>query len=261
VSCWLTIPSARPPEEAEKVLKLWRAQGYRIALWRDDGLLEGKHAGAFGEYPYQLVMSGPYPGYSRAVNTLIAEVELQDPDAEWFVIGGDDVEPDPSHSAEEIARETFNYFDGRAAEKYFRGPGPGAPPHGEGLAGTFGVMQPTADAFADRSIEKIAGSAWVGREFCRRMYGGNGPLFSEYTRFFMDQELQEVAIKYGVFQQRPDLLHFHRWYGRASDDLHSETKPAELPEHLKHQEKMWQPEKQLFYRRQRAGFPGSEPIA
>jgi hypothetical protein len=251
VSVWVCVPSARPVHEVESWAADWLAHGYRVALWRDT------------PEPIRgcLVACGEYPGYSVAANRLIKDTLNRCSDCDWVVIGGDDVSCDQGHSAEEIARETFNYFDGRAAEKYFRGSGPGAPPHGGGLAGTFGVMQPTADAFADRSIEKIAGSAWVGREFCRRMYGGNGPLFSEYTRFFMDQELQEVAIKYGVFQQRPDLLHLHRWYGRASDDLHSETKPAELPEHLKHQEKMWQPEKQLFYRRQRAGFPGSEPIA
>ena len=35
-------------------------------------------------------------------------------------------------------------------------------------------MQPTGDRFAQGQIDRIAGSAWIGREFARRAYGGNG---------------------------------------------------------------------------------------
>jgi hypothetical protein len=35
MSVWYCIPSKRPPEEAEKCLKLWRERGYKIALWVD----------------------------------------------------------------------------------------------------------------------------------------------------------------------------------------------------------------------------------
>jgi hypothetical protein len=251
VSVYLTIPSARPPEEAEKVLKLWRERGYKIALWCDPP--ESAHVARLNDRT-QVFVHHPYPGYSAAVNNLIKGVMNTDPTAEWFIIGGDDVEPDPNHSAEDIAAQTCAHFGGAVGgiignierNPFYR---------------TFGVMQPTGDRFAQGSIDKIAGSAWIGRSFCKRAYSGQGPLWPEYHRFFQDQELQEVAIKLGVFQQRPDLVHFHHWYGRATSDLYSETKPAELPPHLKEQEKLWQSEKALFYRRQRAGFPGSEPIA
>ena len=35
MSVWFAIPSARPPAEAIPTLDKWRAQGYKIALWRD----------------------------------------------------------------------------------------------------------------------------------------------------------------------------------------------------------------------------------
>jgi hypothetical protein len=245
MSVWLTIPSARPPEEAERCLKLWRERGYKIALWIDKPHKFPASCDLGTAAP-----SGGYPGYSVAVNWLIRKVTKEDPQAEWFIIGGDDVEPDPSHSAEEIAIDCRMRFYAQVGTREAR------------LATeTFGVMQPTGDRFAGGSIDKIAGSAWIGREFARRMYGGNGPLWPEYTRFFMDEELQLVAQKYGVFQQRPDLIHLHRHYMRESEDIKSNAVYTEIPAHLKAQEALWNPEKAIFQKRRAEGFPGSEPIA
>jgi hypothetical protein len=265
VSVWLTIPSARPPEEAEKVLKLWRERGYGIAL-----VVDTPEDAKAKESMADIVISSPvgYRGYSKSVNALIALV-MTDPANDWFIIGGDDVEPDPNHSAEEIARQTTTHFGVERLDfrptyiQVEQDPAKEMTMEVEAIPySTFGVMQPTGDRFANGSIDKIAGSAWIGREFARRMYGGKGPLWPEYTRFYMDEELQQVAQKYGVFQQRRDLIHLHHWYGRATEALDSETIPVkELPAHLREQEKLFQPEKQLFLRRQRAGFPGSEPIA
>ena len=250
MSVWYCIPSARPPEEAEKVLKLWRERGYKIALWRD---AKDHPFGRVGSnHLIQLITGGPYPGYAASVNKLIAFVMGNDPSAEWFVTGGDDVEPDLNHTAEGIAEECSAHFGWHGNPKAF-GIIPGA------AYSTAGVMQPTGDRFASGSIDKICGSPWMGREFCLRMYGGKGPFWPEYTRFFMDEELQLVAQKYGVLWQRPDLIHLHRWYGRADKSLTSGTRPTSPPEHLKHQEARWNPEKEIFERRRAAGFPGSEP--
>src|SRR5580658_7739496 len=101
MSVWVTIPSARPPEVVAEWAKAWRERGYKIALWRDD-LPDG-----FPEAEFTLC--GVYPGYAQAVNRLIAQL-LTNPHFEWAVIGGDDVFPDPDHSAEEIAKQCGDYF-------------------------------------------------------------------------------------------------------------------------------------------------------
>jgi len=239
MSTWLAIPSKRPPEEAEKVLKLWRERGYKLAVYRDHTDPE------LADLDMQIVGCTPYPGYAMAVNSLCQHIMLEDPQAEWICTGGDDVEPDANHSAEEIAQECSHNFSSN-----------------DGLgtmwkAGTFGVMQPTGDPWSDtqgRIIERIAGSPWMGREFCRRMNGGQGPLWPEYTHCFEDEELQCVAQKLGVFWQRPDLVHKHNNWARTPN-----AKPpaflaeANSPQH-------WAKYKALFERRKAGGFPGSNPI-
>jgi hypothetical protein len=273
LSCWLTIPSARPPAEAKRTLQLWKDQGYKVALWLDTPELE-----TFADYS---ITCQTYPGYSSAVNQLIAQLIANYPNAEWFCVGGDDVEPDPNHTADAIAQQCSKHFEDQAWPKHWHWPSgktleqakADGSAHQEKQAlwsaelakiySTFGVMQPTGDRFANGSIDKICGSAWIGREFAQRMYQGNGPLWHEYTRFWMDEELQAVAIQYGVFQQRRDLIHLHRWYGRASGAIDSGTVTTEPPAHLAHQEKLFQPERDIFNRRKHARptpFPGSEPI-
>lgn len=241
------------------MLKLWRERGYKIALWRDPckctGSLPFKVCAHQPDVDTLIVY--PYLGYSRAVLYLINRVCGIDMQAKWFIIGGDDTEPDPNHTAEEIARQCGEHFGILKYMDPIRMP-----------LSTFGVMQPTGDRFAEvcgvAMIEKVAGSAWIGREFARRMYGGNGPLWPEYTRFFMDEELQEIAIQYGVFQQRRDLIHLHRHYMRESDAIDSPAIRTEIPDHLKAQESKWKEEQGIFSKRKHARpapFPGSEPIA
>ncbi len=118
-------------------------------------------------------------------------------------------------------------------------------------------MQPTGDPWSDtkgRIIERIAGSPWIGREFCRRMNGGAGPLWQEYTHCFEDEELQCVAQKLGVFWQRPDLTHKHNhWMRKPNAKVPPHLAEATSPQH-------WAKFKALFEIRKRAGFPGHEPI-
>lgn len=257
MSVWLTIPSARPPEEAEKVLKLWRERGYKIALWRDDLESYNMDAGV-------LQSQSSYPGYAVAVNTLIAHVISQDPEAEWFVVAGDDIEPDLNHSAEEIAAQCSEHF----WERYKQD---GIVPEYRSQP-TFGVMQPTGDRWGDSGAsrarygegrgayaDRVCGSAWIGSEFAQRMYQGNGPLFPGYEHMFVDEELQEVAIKMGVLWQRRDLIQLHQHWGRTHDG--SPIVEAKIPEHLQkwNSKQHWNESKKLFEERKRAGFPGHEP--
>ena len=265
---WLCIPSARPPGEAEKVLSKWRAQGYKIALWLDftlDGPANLEKVLKYDDVADVIVGDGAigYPGYAKAVNAVIADRLIRDPEAEWFVIGGDDTEPDMNHTAEEIARQCREYFAGRSGGARFDPKTVQMSVSEFEQSRTFGVMQPTGDRFANACIEKVAGSAWIGREFARRAYGGKGPLWPEYTRFFMDEELQEVATRWGVFHQRRDLIHLHRHYMRESDALDAGAIRTEIPEHLKAQEVKWKAEQDIFNKRKHARptpFPGSEPI-
>lgn len=253
MSVWYCIPSKRPPEEAEKVLKLWRERGYKIALWCDtvDDAI-AKHPD-FGFAPNA---GESYPGYACAVNMLVRIALAGEPDAEWFVTGGDDIEPDANHSAEEIARECNWHFSLEA----YRNGGHEAKPN------TFGVMQPTGDRYGSDErhigepgsayIDRVCGSPWMGREFCRRMYQGNGPLFEGYFHMGEDEELQHVAKKLGVLWQRPDLIHFHRHWARARKDV------ADMPAFLEraNSAKEWRAYKELFAARLAAGFPGHEPL-
>jgi len=248
MSVWLTIPSKRPPEEAERVLKLWRERGYKIALLRD-GL--------------------SYGGYALSVNQLICAVRRVDPAARWFVAAGDDVEPDLNHSADETAQQCEDYFleqsrGGRIwdLEARIRTQG----------GATFGVMQPTGDRWGDTPesrklyghdrgayIDRVAGSAWIGLEFVQRAYCGKGPLWPGYFHMFADEELQEVATRFGCFLQRRDFTQVHRHWGRGPEGNANQPQGAvKMPEFLKKANDGFGEARRLFDARKAAGFPGSE---
>jgi hypothetical protein len=228
MKAWFCIPSARPATEANQVLGRWRERGYGVALWLDS-------EAAARECNFRLVGLGQYPGYAAAVNLLAKEVLAMDPECEWIVAGGDDTEPDDLRSPEQIAGECREHF-----------------------GGTFGVMQPTGDRWADGSIDRIAGSPWMGREWCMRANGGQGPLWPEFTHMFVDECLQQTAIRCGAFWQRRDVVHFHRHYLREGDGVKGRPAPAHLrrwstPQHWK--------EMQAIYHRLRAqSFAPCMPI-
>jgi hypothetical protein len=241
-SVWYCIPSKRPPEEASLVLEKWKQQGYKIALWLDE------HPGDALPPCHRFMAMGTYPGYAAAVNGLIRSLIAVEPDAQWFVTGGDDVQPDMNHSAEEIAAQCNAYFHDLHINRTC-----------EHASETFGVMQPTGDKWGDRNgpyIERVCGSPWMGREFCRRMYQGRGPLCEDYFHMFEDEELQHVATKLGVLWQRPDLIHLHNHWGRknaSAGDMPKFLERANSPEE-------WRKARELFILRQQTGFPGHEPL-
>jgi len=279
MSVWVCVPSKRPPAEVEKWAQAWTRQGYHIAVWIDVQTRDEHQrysdwlwniVSKEGAQPHNtLVISDQgYPGYAKATNALIRD-RLEVPNARWFVIGGDDVFPDTTKRADEIAQECEQYFVGLHA-------GRDLVQHGKYRArdeaerlGTFGVMQPTGDRWGDSEqsrdqygenrgayIDRIAGSAWIGREFALRINGGNGPLWPEYFHMFPDEELQCVAEKLGVFWQRPDLTQIHQHWARGDNRTRAEHMPAFLteansPEH-------WDTYKRLFESRKAAGFPGHE---
>lgn len=268
MSVWFCIPSARPAEEANRVLELWHERGYKIALYFDScppmgTVCRGERVDGcavirdFRQLPYDHYAHGygSYPGYAKAVNNLISNVMKLDPDAEWFVTGGDDTEPDPNHTAEEIANQCSEHFE---RETESSRPGDRAWGHA-----TFGVMQPTGDRFAGGSIDRIAGSPWIGREFALRVNGGQGPYWPEYTHMFVDEEIMQVALKLGVFWQRPDLVHLHHHFMRKSTALDSVAVSKPIPAHLveANSQAHWNRYQSLFLKRKAQGFPGHEPVS
>ena len=115
----------------------------------------------------------------------------------------------------------------------------------------------------------------MGREFCRRINQGRGPLWPEYKHMFVDEELQHVAIKYGILLQRPDLIHLHHHFTRESAALNSrgvavveggielyggskKPRPAFLDE--ANSGAHWSKYKGIFLSRKAAAFLGSEPL-
>jgi hypothetical protein len=213
MSVWLCIPSKRPPEQVEPVLAKWREMGYRVAVQRDqcEAPPPGwkREDGGYELWNDTYVHWRPYVGYAEAVNHLAKEILEYDPECDWIVAAGDDTLPDPNKSAEEIEFECSGYFCGGycmidGKERLGMGP-------------TFGVMQPTGDPWSDRQgriIERVAGSPWLGREWCLSANGGRGPLWPEFFHMFADETLQCVAQQLGVFWQRPDLTHLHNHWGR-----------------------------------------------
>ena len=250
MSVWFAIPSKKPAAEAERTLWLWRNKGYRLAIWRDEG-----------DEPVEcdLLLIGPYPGYANAVNALCREILGRYRETEWIVSGGDDVEPDPNHTADEIAQECSEHF---TAHIEITRHGSLGPQFMENCP-TWGIMQPTGDRWGedasmpnvrpDRAAysDRVCGSPWLGAEFCRRMYGGQGPLWPGWTHMYEDEELQAVAERLGILWQRRDLTHFHRHYAR-------ERKP--MPEYMRQPNSEFAKWGKVFAERQAAGFPGHQPV-
>lgn len=265
MSVWFCIPSKRPVEELLPVLGLWAKQGYRLALWRDTGDEIDCADLPTTDGPSVILTSSHYPGYAAAVNAIVSEVIKRDPQGEWLVTGGDDVEPDANNTAEQIADSLNQHF-----------------------ASSWGVMQPTGDRWGDHRnthtftarpgpqkqmcsqcgrmqdnlihsigayIDRVAGSPWMGREWCLRANQGRGPLWPEYFHSGVDEELQHVATGLGVFWQRRDLIHLHQHWGRNPSVQNN------MPEFLKraNSAEEWYAYKKIFESRKAAGFPGSEP--
>jgi len=216
-SVYFAIPSKRPAVEAEQCLSKWRAMGYKLALWRDPG-----------DEPIEadLIISQPYAGYHVAVNTLCREIMALDLEAAFIVTGGDDMTPDPNKDPEDITAECLAHF-----------------------RGSFGVMQPIGDGWGDP--QRICGSPWMGREFCRRMYGGRGPFCEEYWHMWGDEEMHEICNARGILWNRGDISHYHHHWIREK---------KKQPHHLDFAVTCYEGLMPLFRQRKRNNFPGHEPI-
>lgn len=182
-------------------------------------------------------MTHEWEGYPKAVNRLCKYVLRQWTETLVCCSGGDDIEPDPTHSPEEIQRWFLDAMAGKDV-------------------GTYGILQPTGDIWADsqgRIIERIAGSPWMGRDWILKSYGGNGPISEDYWHYFEDEALQRAAQMQGVFWQRPDIIQQHNHWTR--DRRAGPQRPAFL---LKAQQ-MWESDQKAFARHLANGFKESLP--
>ncbi len=249
MSVWFCIPSIRPNGGT---IPTWRERGYNVAVLRQGEPIECELQ----------IPTGEYKGWAASVNILAKWVIEHDSSAEWIVSGGDDYEPDMAVGPNIISVQCTKYFG------LF-----GDPKISQPERMTLGVMQPTGDRWGDSPaaraqygenrgayIDRIAGSPWMGREWCKRAYQGQGPMFGGYKHMYADEELKEVAEKLGVYWARRDLGQLHRHWGRKPDgefasltDCPDFMQPYNTPQH-------WHESKKLFENRKAAGWPGSEPL-
>jgi hypothetical protein len=186
--------------------------------------------------------------------------------ADWFVTGGDDVLPDPNHSAEEIARQCSEHF-GECTDISDSGS------IGTLIKwGTFGVMQPTGHRYGEDPtnpnpalrtayIDRVAGSPWMGRSWCERINQGKGPLWPEFQHMHVDEALRAVAVKLGVYWERPDLIHFHNHWGLPHEgEKHGQA--SRMPEHLKkwNTPEHWRESKAILDRLKSEDFKSCLPL-
>ena len=152
---------ARPPIEVNTVLDKWRAMGYKTCVMRDGAPgPQDRFADEINEEIANQIDADwvycctKYPGYAQAVNTMALQILTDNPEVQWIVVAADDVHPDPTKRAEEIAEECSAHFWQRECDR-----GPGAPRCIQ-EASTFGVMQPTGDReFGDRMgpyVDRVA---------------------------------------------------------------------------------------------------------
>lgn len=221
MSVWFAIPSANY-QMAIKTLPKWRDQGYRIAIMLDEGapcpLLNA-----------DFVYSGTFRSWAIEVNHLARRIYLTNRNMTAVVTGGDDIYPCEDKTAHELEAEFLEHFPD-----------------------TFGIMQPVGDGFCGNG--QAAVSPWLGREWIRRGYGGQGPLYECYQHFCPDTELCAVARHLGIYWERPDVSQFHAHWTRLPQ---GERKPWA---HLDHAQASRQIDSQLFQARKATGFPGSAPL-
>lgn len=217
---FLAIPTASV-ENCRRNLPAWRKQGYLIALLRDratsnerDEILADK-----------VCWVDKYEGWAASVNHLCRTVIPAECDL--VVTGGDDMLPDPRHTAAEIAEQFVERF----------------PDSG-------GIMQPQGDTFLN--AQNYCGSPWIGRRWWESMYGGAGALCAAYRHNWADNELYWLARCSGKLWERTDLSQPHEHFSRRG-----EAPPEYWKRNVSGAD---QADVQTFLARAWLGFPGHEAV-
>jgi len=218
---WYAIPTCNVIRANAAFLK-WKRQGYKTAA-----LVNGLPKEMASKVDADVIVySQKYPGWPESVNILSRYLGGN---VDILVTGGDDIYPDPKHDAQEISSQFQARF---------------------GSAG-FGVMQPTGEDWGGYN-KKLCASPWFGKAWLNEGYGGRGPLWPEYSHFFADEELRELAQMLGVLWQRDDLSQFHDHWSRSGGPPKEGYQTA--------LDKLWNKDETLFRMRKASGFPFRERL-
>ena len=211
---WIAIPTVCRPSLGDWVAA-WRGLGFRVALYLDAGVTLPAVVTA-------AVMTGKYPGYARAVNTLADRVFFVHGGA-LMATGGDDVWPDPEWPAYRLRERFFSAF-----------------PDGNGIA------QPAGGNMHD--VETCCIAPLIGRGWWEKHYAGRGPYWPEYWHFWTDAELHDVAWRENHLQLWRDVNWQHdHWF----------LKGVPPPDHIAKARALNESDHQLYLARKAAGFPGA----
>lgn len=193
--------------------RIWQRFGAKVAILVNPPY---KHTDLPGAD--MVIVQEEWKGFATAANILCHEVP-----GDIVVVIGDDMFPDPSRTAQEVGQDFLARFPD-----------------------LYGLMQPIGDVYG--LTHKCAVSPWIGRKFIERTYGGEGPYWPEYYHYFNDHELQLVAEKLGVFQQREDLNQYHDHWQRKAN--------PRRPKYLREARRCHHNDHLLWKQRARAGYPG-----
>ena len=205
---WAVFPTCNP-ERATACAKLWKSKGYLVAIGTEKGFPPIPSVDAHIEW-------NMYEGYWKSANRLGKNVA---PFADYVVYIGDDMEPDPTFTAQEIAAS----LAGHSPEV---------------------VMQPIGDT-AMPGTDRICGSPWV-----TSTSAADGVYHEGYWQFYGDEELFEKSKRDGLLIQRSDLIQKHHHWCRPGAGI----KRTEYQE--RNSKMYWDMDKKLFMERKEKGFPG-----
>lgn len=214
---WLCMPVVNE-EICLRNIPQWKAKGYKIALLQDRVRFDVPDADLIVR-PWE-----NYAGYAASANFLVKHCTPID--CGLYVFAGEDMLPDPNHTALQVSDIYFTRF-----------------PEGTG------VMQPTGDDLT--GTDKICGSPFVGSRFARTWNHGLGTFWPGYNHYFADEELHTVTKEHDLLWNNPQLTHYHDHWTRPHN---------ERPEHHAPLQAQWDHDKALFCFRSSKGFPGHSSL-
>ena len=225
--CWPSVKVARALACAE----LWLAKGYDVLVMLDKDQAPPDD----NRICWMNCSVEKFPGYYKVANEIARKAFAFGADLVTMI--GDDMDP-PEQGAEAVAAMYFARF-----------------PDG------FGVLQGCGDTQGMENgvpaSARICGSPTFGEGWANRAYGGKGPFCDEYTSFYGDEDLWNVAKKCGVLLLEPSVTIFHRHWSFGH---------MQKQKYQQNNEGNWALCKATFERRvgpsrQNPNFPGWEPCA
>ena len=247
MAVWVVIPSA-DPVKASAASNAWDAMGYEVCLGMPKMMLLAASSLMYYELFHDV--PDPWPGYPSVVNEMLKLIMRADENCQVAVAAADDMFPDPTKTADVIEREFMKRFEAWdehiAAFMSFFGTRVDL-----GAMEGYLVMQPCGDTWMEHAASRICGSPWISRAWAMRGYGGRGAFWPEYSHFYADEELWNVANDHGFLWLRPDLEQRHDHWTRLNQDR---------PAYMEAKCAGWDRDKAMFQQRREAKFLGWDPV-